>query len=140
MTSSLRATPIPEKRDYHFQATDKQYKRQFARRGMRKNFNSREMKAILNDPMDSSVIRGVQVPKAKINRFVRRQRLKRPKDKTQAHLGKETVPATELEVAIPEDLSSHSPPLPHGEIFSAPRDCKLMLKTLIRTTLSFPMA
>jgi hypothetical protein len=62
--------------DHDFQATDKQYKRQFARWGIRKNFSTKEMEDVLGKPMQNAFIRGVQVPKSKITRFERRRRLK----------------------------------------------------------------
>ncbi|KIW73961.1 hypothetical protein PV04_02035 [Phialophora macrospora] len=62
--------------DHDFHATDKQYKRQFARWGIRKNVSSKEMEDVLGKPMEDAIIRGVQVPKSKITRFERRQRLK----------------------------------------------------------------
>ncbi|EXJ63732.1 hypothetical protein A1O7_00067 [Cladophialophora yegresii CBS 114405] len=63
-------------RDFGFRATDKQYKRQFARWGIRKNISSKDMKGVLGKPIENATVRGVQVPKAKIMRFERRQRLK----------------------------------------------------------------
>ncbi|OCT53102.1 hypothetical protein CLCR_10869 [Cladophialophora carrionii] len=63
-------------RGHGFHATEKQYKRQFARWGIRKNFSSNDMKGVLGRPTENAIVRGVQVPKAKITRFERRQRLK----------------------------------------------------------------
>ncbi|EXJ73088.1 uncharacterized protein A1O5_04237 [Cladophialophora psammophila CBS 110553] len=58
--------------DYGFHATDKQYKRQLAKRGIWKNFTSKEPNAVTNGPSGNAIVRGVQVPKGRIERYARR--------------------------------------------------------------------
>src|SRR6185437_3922003 len=66
-------------RIYQFHATDKQYKRQLANWGVRNNITTKEMKALLDDPVNNPTVRGNEVPKAKLARFVRRQKMKASK-------------------------------------------------------------
>ncbi|KIX03235.1 uncharacterized protein Z518_06787 [Rhinocladiella mackenziei CBS 650.93] len=64
------------KSKHGFCATDKQYKRQFAKWDLRKNITSKEMNALLNDQTASHIVRGSPVPLHKINRYARRHGLK----------------------------------------------------------------
>src|SRR6201999_4539481 len=65
------------KYDHGFHATDKQYKRQLARWGIRKNVSSKEMMAALSQPGKDTVVRGFRVSRVKVARFERRHCLKK---------------------------------------------------------------
>ena len=73
----LRTVVETMQKKSNFCATDKQYKRQFARWGLRKNITSKEMYAVLENPAGNAVVRGIKVSKTKFNRYVRRYRLNR---------------------------------------------------------------
>jgi hypothetical protein len=75
----LQATMRQMQKNHGFQATDKQYKRQFSRWGLRKNVPAKVMDAILSgnpgDPKTTNAKSRYAVPRAKIDRYARRQQL-----------------------------------------------------------------
>lgn len=81
---------------WQFHATDNQYKRQLANWGVQKNISTEEVKALLDDPVEHPTVRGNEVPKAKLARFVRRQKMKASK------------PAPERSQSIPLTLRTPS--------------------------------
>lgn len=98
--------------DHGFDATDKQYKRQLAIWGIRKNVSTKEMTALLENPGQESTVRGRQVPNAKLARFKRRQKLKvsRPCPKlTHAAISSKIAEATST--ASPESIVRLPPSL-----------------------------
>jgi len=69
---------------YDFRATDKQYKRQLARWGMRKNIPTKAMDVVLSAPTDDPRIESIRsqyrVTNTKINKFRHRKGQKLPHD------------------------------------------------------------
>lgn len=101
---------------HHFYATDKQYKRQLASWGMRKNISTKEMRALVDGPVENPTVRGNAVPQAKLARFVRRQKQKASKlgqeQSQKIPLGVVTSSGDELCPLSPSLAAPLSPPTP----------------------------
>jgi hypothetical protein len=109
--SNMNLTEVIESmgRVCQFRATDKQYKRQLANWGMRKNISTKEMKALLDDHVENPTVRGNEVPKAKLLRFVRRQKMKASKpapERSQTVPSTVRTPSNSISGILPPSLST----------------------------------
>ncbi|KIW25102.1 uncharacterized protein PV07_10767 [Cladophialophora immunda] len=93
--------------NHGFHATDKQYKRQLAKWGFRKNFTSKELDAVLSNPGGDGIVRGIPVPKARVERYARRRRLKKSFALGDQPFSRQTstIPTS---TQTPEENSSHN--------------------------------